>query len=270
MHNLALPKWDTVIRWSELPGEGRPILCLPGLSSAALPTFLPMMMQPELRGRRALMVDYIGSGLSGHSALFGSSLAEHLEAVVAVLEAAGTGPVCVLGHSMGGTVGIALAFARPDLVARLIVCEGNVTPGGGAATRAIAGFDREDFVNGGYAEMLARRHAAVMAGDVFANFLEAARGGVDPGALHDNSVMLVALEEGFEARFLALRLERHFVYGERSFPGTTGKVTPDAPDPDLLRAHGVGVHVVPGVGHGLMAEDAAGFAQVVGPVLRQA
>ena len=95
MHNLALPKWDTVIRWSELPGEGRPILCLPGLSSAALPTFLPMMMQPELRGRRALMVDYIGSGLSGHSALFGSSLAEHVEAVVAVLEAAGTGPVCV-------------------------------------------------------------------------------------------------------------------------------------------------------------------------------
>ena len=103
MHNLALPKWDTVIRWSELPGEGVPVLCLPGLSSAALPTFLPMMMQPGLRGRRALMVDYIGSGLSGHSALFGSSLAEHVEAVVAVLEAAGTGPVGVLGHSMGGS-----------------------------------------------------------------------------------------------------------------------------------------------------------------------
>lgn len=267
MHSLTLPNWDSVIRWSEVPGDGPAIACLPGLSFAALPNFLPLMTEPEFRGRRALLIDYIGSGLSGHSARFGSSLPEHAEAVAAVLDAAGTGAACVLGYSMGGSVGIALALARPDLVARLVVCEGNLTPGGGATTRRIAAMDRQDFVARGHAKMAAARRGAVMAGDVFANFLDAAWRGADPGALFDNSVALVDLEAGFQERFLALPTERHFVYGAATFPGATGTVTPDTPDPKLLRAHGVGVHVVPGVGHGLMVEDVRAFAKAVGPVI---
>ena len=267
MHNLPLPKWNTVIRWSDLPGDGVPIVCLPGLSSAAVPNFLPLMTQPEIYGRRVLMIDYIGSGLSGHSETFGCSLEEHAEAVAEVLDTVGTGPVVILGHSMGGSVGIALALARPDLVGCLIVCEGNVTPGGGAGTRRIAAFDRADFVAHGYTKMAAARHASVMAGDAFANFLDGARAGADPAALHANSVALVNVADRFQDQFLSLPMERHFVYGEQTFPDTTGEVTPDTPDPDLLRAHGIGVHVVPGVGHGMMIEDVRAFAKLIGPVL---
>ena len=89
------------------------------------------------------MVDYVGSGFSGHSETFGFSLGEHAAAIAAVLDAACKEPVHLLGYSMGGAVAISLALSRPDLVARLVVCEGNLLPGGGDASRRIASSDRD-------------------------------------------------------------------------------------------------------------------------------
>jgi pimeloyl-ACP methyl ester carboxylesterase len=267
LHSLPLPEWNTVIRWCALPGEGVPILCLPGLSFAAIPNFLPMMTRPQFRGRPVLMVDFLGSGLSGHPERFGYSLDEHARSIAAVVEAACAGPVHLLGYSMGGTVAIALALARPDLVSRLVVCEANLTPGGGEASRRIAVSDPERFVSVEYHESRKRLAEKAALGSDFCGFLWAARSGADPRGLHANARMLVGLPEVFAAQFLALPLERHFVYGEKTFPGTTGVVAPDAPGPDLLKAGGVGVHVVPGVGHGLMIDDPAACADVLGPLL---
>jgi hypothetical protein len=36
MRSLVLKEWNTVIRWCELPRDGVPIVCLPGLSFAAV------------------------------------------------------------------------------------------------------------------------------------------------------------------------------------------------------------------------------------------
>ena len=145
MQSLPLREWNTVIRWCELPGEGVPLVCLPGLSFAAVPNFLSLVTQPEFRGRRILMVDYVGSGYSGHSESFGFSLDEHSKSIAAVLDAASAEPVHLLGHSMGGSVAVSLALSRPDLVSKLVVCEGNLMPGGGDASRRIAASDQ-----GGY------------------------------------------------------------------------------------------------------------------------
>ena len=83
-------------------------------------------------------------------------------------------------------------------------------------------------------------------GAALPDFLWAARSGADPRGVHANARALVDLADDFEERFLALPLERHYVYGEQGFPGNCGKVMPDLPDPDLLRANGVGIYVVPG------------------------
>ena len=267
MQSLYLKRWDCFIRWCEVPGDGPPVVCLPGLSFAAVPNFLPFVLQPGFRGRRMLMVDYVGSGLSGHSDSFGYGLDDHAEAVAAVLEALDCGPVCVLGHSMGGSVGIALAMARPDLVSKLIVCEGNLSPGGGVASRVIAAQDAAEFVASGFAARMADMEQAAREGSAFATFLCGARTGADPRGVHGNARALVELPADFEARFLALPVERHFVYGEETFPKTAGEATADAPDPGRLGRNGVGVHVVPGVGHGLMIEDPAAAAQILTPLL---
>ena len=104
-------------------------------------------------------------------------------------------------------------------------------------------------------------------GDAFPDFLWAARSGADPRGVYGNARALVDLAEDFQDRFLALSFERHFVNGEKGFPSDTGKLTPDLPDPNLLRANGVGIHVVPGVGHAMMIDDPVATASVLGGIL---
>lgn len=267
MRSLSLKEWNTVIRWCELPGEGVPIVCLPGLSFAAVPNFLPLMTQPQFRGRRILMIDYVGSGLSGHSESFGFSLDEHATSIAAVLDAACAEPVHLLGYSMGGAVAVSLALLRPDLVARLVVCEGNLKPGGGEASQRIAASKEDTYVAKDHPERMTSLAKAATEGATLPDFLWAARSGADPRGVYGNARALVDLADDFEERFLALPMERHYVYGEQGFPGTTGKVTPDLPDPNKLRANGVRIHVVPGVGHPMMIDDPAATARVVGPLL---
>jgi pimeloyl-ACP methyl ester carboxylesterase len=213
------------------------------------------------------MVDYVGSGFSGHSESFGFSLGEHASSVAAVLDAACAEPVHLLGYSMGGAVAVSLALLRPDLVSRLVVCEGNLKPGGGEASRRIAAADEAQFVATDYPERMKSLAKAAIEGAALPDFLWAAQSGADPRGVHGNACALVNLADDFEDRFLALALERHYVYGEQGFPGDTGKVMPDLPDPDLLRANGVRTHVVPGVGHPMMIEDPIATARVLGPLL---
>lgn len=214
------------------------------------------------------MIDYIGSGFSGWSDEFPHSLPAQAKAIAEVMDAAGTGPSIVLGHSMGGSVGIELARIRPDLVTRLIVCEGNVTPGGGVGTRRIASHDRDHYVSEVFPDDVAGWAEAALRGeDAFRSFLHGARAGVDPRALHGSSVALVNVPQDFCDMFLSLPIERHFVYGEHTFPITPDAATPDTPDPNLLRASGVGVHVIAGVGHGMMVEDVEASAQCLAPLL---
>jgi pimeloyl-ACP methyl ester carboxylesterase len=52
----------------------------------------------------------------------------------------------VVGHSIGGSVAIQLAMTRPDLVANLIVGEGNVTTGGGGLVKQIAAHNEASFL----------------------------------------------------------------------------------------------------------------------------
>ena len=267
MRSLSLREWNTVIRWCELPGEGVPIVCLPGLSFAAVPNFLPLMTQPQFRGRRILMVDYVGSGFSGHSESFGFSLDEHATSIAAVLDSACVEPVHLLGYSMGGAVAVSVALSRPDLVARLVVCEGNLKPGGGEASQRIAASEQDTFVAKDHPERMRSLAKAATEGAALPDFLWAARSGADPRGVYGNARALVDLAVDFEERFLELPIEQHYVYGEQGFPGNTGKVTPDLPDPDLLRANGVRTHVVPGVGHPMMIDDPAATASVLGPLL---
>jgi pimeloyl-ACP methyl ester carboxylesterase len=75
-------------------------------------------------GRRVVTLDQRGHGHStktGH--LDGYTIEQLSSDLTAFLDAAGDGPVDLLGHSMGGRVVLGVVLARPDLVRSLILMD---------------------------------------------------------------------------------------------------------------------------------------------------
>lgn len=68
---------------------------------------------------RIVRFDKRGHGLSERGGE--ASVEDHAEDAAAVIEAVGQGPVAFVGLSVGGLIGQALAAARPDLVAALVL-----------------------------------------------------------------------------------------------------------------------------------------------------
>ncbi len=267
MESLFLPRHDAFIRWGAVGAGDRAVVLLPGLSFPAVASFLSVATHAALRGTRCAMVDYLGSGWSDPAAAPLDNLDAHADCVAAVLDRRACGPCALVGHSMGGSVAIALALRRPDLVSSLVVGEANLTPGGGAATRRIAATEVGDFVARAFPALLAAQREAARGGDARAAFIAGAWAQADPRALHANACALVGLPDDFAERFLSLTLPRTFLYGETSHPGATGAATPDAPDPAWLAARGVATAIVPGCGHDLMLANPDGFATALAPAL---
>jgi len=71
------------------------------------------------RGLAATRFDYSGHGLSGGDFLDGTISAWRDDAL-AIIDAVATGPLILVGSSMGGWIALLAALARPDRVASLI------------------------------------------------------------------------------------------------------------------------------------------------------
>lgn len=250
---LQLTDFGAAIRWTER-GEGRPLVVLPALSVPVMSVFEPLVDDPVLADRRFILIDYLGSGASDHPVGFDYSLAAHARTVAAVLEALGLTGADVLGHSMGGSVAIQLALDHPRLVGRLAIAEGNLTPGGGAASSRIAREERERFVAGGLSDLQARMRAAG------ADWLAEAWETADPAGVWGNADALVRLDPGFEAAFQSLAIPRSFIFGDRSLAQGPA---PDVPDPEKLRSAGVRVEIVENAGHNMFLDNPAGSARAV-------
>lgn len=68
---------------------------------------------------RYIRYDKCGHGLSAHAG--GTTLGEHAEDAIAILESLVSGPVVFVGLSFGGQIAQAVASRRPDLVAALVL-----------------------------------------------------------------------------------------------------------------------------------------------------
>eukprot|EP01037_Dinobryon_pediforme_P029371 gene29371-32981_t len=96
--------------------DGPPILLLHGFGADRL-SWTANVATLEGEGR-VLALDLPGHG-SSLAAVGGGTVDDLTTAVAAALDGHGTGPMHVVGHSLGGAVALMLAQARPDLVASL-------------------------------------------------------------------------------------------------------------------------------------------------------
>lgn len=263
MSFLYLEDFDASIRWFDF-GSGEPILFLPGLSMPVGVGFTAVAADRVLQGRRKILLDYLGSGQSDHPVRFDYTLDSHVATILRVLDHLAISSVDVVGHSMGGTVGMFLAMAQPDRVRRLVVGEGNVDPGGGVMSLRVSQDGEDAFLNGGYTALLGALQAKARQGAGGADRLFAGWQHADPRGLYWNAKALVDLPDDIFDRFAALPMPKAFVYGAENL---TGDVTPDVPDAERLKRHGITPLIVPDAGHAMMLDNHAGFMQVMAKAL---
>ena len=238
IHHSLIP--DAFLRTSGAPAPATPLLYIHGLGESAL-GFEGILRDPRLASYRHLAPDLPGYGkspwprvprrLEEHAEWLGQWLREFLEE-----------PVVVVGHSMGGVVGLMLSERHPDQVRAFFNIEGNVSLEDCGFSGPIASFDREEFLKEG----LMRTFEGVYRDgleDLALRKYFVSMSLCDPRQLHLHSEELVKLSRGEK---LASRL------GDLEIPVTYVRGEPRGTQSyscSLLEAAGVALKAVPEAGH---------------------
>lgn len=232
------------IRWVEISGGEPARVCVHGAGAQSAAYFTHVMTLPPLAGRRTLMVDLLGFGLSDRPADFAYRIEDHAEALGTALDSAGVTGAEVIGHSMGGAVSIVLASQRPDLVSRLVLAEPVLDPVPPPAPGAVGvtSFSEAEFAADGMAQILAQ------VGPLWAATMRLA----GPAALHRSAFGLRAGTSPTTRKLLMeLPIPRTLMVGSLSQP-LTGR--------SELEAAGVRVVTIPDAGHNIMLDNPDAFA----------
>ncbi|ACZ21149.1 predicted hydrolase or acyltransferase of alpha/beta superfamily [Sanguibacter keddieii DSM 10542] len=128
----------TTVSCTVIEGDEPAVVLLHGLAGSSrelLPT------ARALGGRRVVLVDQRGHGLSTTRPA-DTSREAFVADVVQVLTTLTSQPVVLVGQSMGAHTAMLVAAARPDLVSRLVMLEGNQGGGSEADHQALGDFFR--------------------------------------------------------------------------------------------------------------------------------
>jgi len=119
-----------------IEGAGAPVILVPGLFGSAFGfrRVVPLFVEA---GWRTIVVEPLGVGGSARPERADYSLTAQAARVAAVLDSLGVRHAVLVAHSVGGSIALRLAVARPDLVAGIVSLEG-----GPAEAAATPGFRR--------------------------------------------------------------------------------------------------------------------------------
>lgn len=152
----------------EVIGKGRPVVMIPGLNSAA-DTWRETCAALQTDRVQCHLVQLPGfAGLpAAKDASRDAWLADMRDRVLAYIEARRLRDPVVIGHSLGGELGLQIAIARPELLDRLVIVDS--LPFFPAATHPAASPDTtRPMADGMRKQMLAQDDAAYRAGTVAA------------------------------------------------------------------------------------------------------
>jgi pimeloyl-ACP methyl ester carboxylesterase len=258
MKSVYLPSDRAFVRYIEVPGDDPPLLWLHGWQCSSTGELLPAAVQAPLRGRRSLLIDFLGHGYSDKPPDFAYRLEDHARTIVALIDALVLSECGLVGHSMGGGVGVHVATARANIVSLLVMAEGTIDAGG---EEPLGGQTETQFVERGFNELLEAqaKNAEARPGGLPAAHLGITRL-VEPRALHREAVSLEGgTNPSVRSLLPKLQIPRWYLQGEES-----------GPELDLqqdLAAMGVGWRVVPKTGHPMGLQNPDGLAQTVAEVL---
>jgi pimeloyl-ACP methyl ester carboxylesterase len=253
-----LPGDRAFIRYIEIPGSDPPLLWLHGYQCSSTGELLPAAVQPPLRGRRSLLIDFLGYGYSDRPLDFGYTLTDHARTIVDVIDGLGLSACGLVGHSMGGGVATHVAAARPNVVSFLILAEGFIDAEGWEPED---GQTEEQFAERGFSELIESQtgEAEAEPGGLRATHLGITRL-VEPRAIYRaEASMREGTDPSVRSLLRDLRLPRTYLIGELSDPD------PEGLEADLA-AMGIGWKVVPRTGHSMGLQNPAGLAEAIAEV----
>ena len=116
-----------------IAGSGETVVLVPGLFGSAFGYRHLLVMLPAA-GFRAIVIEPLGIGRSPRPRRADYSLTAQADRLDAVLETLGEPPAIVVGHSLGASMALRLAYRHPDRVRALIALDGGpaeqaATPG---------------------------------------------------------------------------------------------------------------------------------------------
>jgi pimeloyl-ACP methyl ester carboxylesterase len=256
MESIFLEAANARMRYHDLPGREPALVMLHGLGSASSSWFPRAVRHPRLKEYRAVLIDLLGHGYSDRPRTYDYSMASQAANGAALRDHLGLKGCIVIGHSMGGSIAILLADARPDLVRHLIVAEGNLDPTPGFVSGRIAAASEEAFVATGCAAFIEQMAAA--GSYDYASTLRAS----DPVCLHRSAVSLIGdRSPTYRDCFYRCTAPRTYLFGQRTLPD---------PDEQILRDHGIDVRIIAEAGHDMMGDNVEGFACAVANAIQAA
>lgn len=119
-------------------GDGRPVICLAGLTRSA-PDFDYLL--PHLAGARVIRPDYRGRGRSDHADPATYTVPVEAGDVLALMDHLGLARAAIVGTSRGGLIAMALALGAKDRLAGVCLNDigPEIAPEGMAAIRSYVG-----------------------------------------------------------------------------------------------------------------------------------
>lgn len=231
---------DSFLRESGAPAPALPVLYIHGLGESAL-GFEGLLREPRLASYRHLAPDLPGYGKSPWPRV-PRRLEEHAEWLGQWLRESVQEPAVVVGHSMGGVIGLMLAERHPNQVRAFFNVEGNISLEDCGFSGPIASFERQEFLEEGLERTFEGIYRDGLEDLALRRYFVSINL-CDPRQLHLHSEELVALSRGekLASRVGALEIPVLYVRGE---PRGTQSYSCS-----LLEAAGVAVKSIPDSGH---------------------
>ncbi|MFE5938598.1 alpha/beta fold hydrolase [Streptomyces sp. NPDC056470] len=253
MRNAVVTPEGDQIRWVELPGEEPPRVYVHGLGATSPAYFTEVAVHPLLAGRRSLLVDLLGHGISDRPTRFDYTLESHADALAEALTRASVTGAELIAHSMGGSVAIVLAVRHPHLVSRLVLVDANLdpipaTPSSGGSS-GIASYSEQQFLVDGWEEVRDR-----VGSHWWSTMRLAGREALHRSAVHLTRGTVPTMRE----LLLDLKIPRAYLLPEADGP---------LPGADALTAAGVSVVAIPDCGHNIMLDNPEAFASATAAAL---
>ncbi|MFH9583695.1 alpha/beta fold hydrolase [Streptomyces luteogriseus] len=254
MRSAAVTPEGDRIRWVELPGQQPARVYVHGLGATSPAYFAAVAVDPRLSGRRSLLLDLLGHGISDRPTHFDYTLESHADALADALTAAGVSAAELIAHSMGGSVAIVLAARHPHLVSRLVLIDANLDPvprvAGSSGSSGIAAYSEEEFVTGGGWEEVRDR----VGPHWWSTMRLAGREALHRSAFHLTRGTTPTMRE----LLLELRIPRTFL-----LPASDGPL----PGAGALTEAGVSVVAIPDCGHNIMLDNPEAFVRATAAAL---